>query len=152
LPLLCEEICLREEYGQREAEAAVLDRFTDWRGPVERLLIEHRRRREGRAGPGFPSTGETWADFYLLTELGRGAVGRVFLATQPALANRAVVLKVSTPDAREHLSLARLQHTHIVPLYAVHDDAPRNLRALCMPYFGGATLGHILEALRDKPV
>src|SRR5205807_7157197 len=31
----------------------------------------------------------------------------------------------------------------------VHDDPARNLRALCMPYFGGTTLARVLEALRD---
>lgn len=152
LSLVCEEICLREEYGLKDGEATVLERFLTLRTQVEQAMIAHRRQREDRAGPGFPSAGETWAECYLLTELGRGAMGRVFLATQTALANRPVVLKISTRDAREHLSLARLQHTHIVPLYAVHDDAPRHLRALCMPYFGGTTLGQILEALRPKPV
>lgn len=151
LPLVCEEVCLREEYGQAEAEHTVLNRFPSWRARVEHLLIDHRRRRGTRSGPGFPTAGESWADFHLLAELGRGVMGRVFLATQTALANRPVVLKVGTRDAREHLSLARLQHTHIVPLYTVHDDPARNLRALCMPYFGGASLGQVMEAVRPKP-
>src|SRR5262249_32682236 len=29
-----------------------------------------------------------------------------------------------------------------------HDDDKRHLRGLCMPYFGGATLGQILDKLR----
>ncbi len=151
LPLVCEELCLREEFGQREADTELPERFRPWRAEVERMLVRHRRDRADQEGPGFPAAGEAWSDFQLVAELGRGAMGRVFLATQPALANRPVVLKVSTRDAREHLSLARLQHTHIVPLYAVHDDAGRNLRALCMPYFGGTSLDEILETLRTKP-
>src|SRR5205814_3377830 len=85
------------------------------------------------------------------TELGRGALGRVFLASQLSLGDRPVVLKLTPGEAREHLSLARLQHTHIVPLYSVHDHPDRGLRALCMPYFGGATLAQLLEALRPQP-
>src|SRR5207244_12851253 len=90
-------------------------------------------------------------DFLLLAELGRGVHGRVFLASQPSLADRPVVLKLTPCDASEHLSLARLQHTHIVPLYCVQDHPARGLRALCMPYFGGATLAPLLTALRPNP-
>src|SRR5262249_2760392 len=40
----------------------------------------------------------------------------------------------------------------IVPLYAVQDFPERNLRLLCMPYLGGATLHRLLEALRTVPL
>jgi tetratricopeptide (TPR) repeat protein len=99
----------------------------------------------------FPEAGETLAGLRLLREIGRGAKGRVFLATQPELADRPLVLKVTPCDGQEHLSLARLQHTNIVPLYWARDFADRNLRALCMPYLGGVTLGQILAALRARP-
>src|SRR5262249_42878248 len=36
----------------------------------------------------------------------------------------------------------------IVPLYSVQDDAGRQLRALCMPYFGGASLAQLLDLLQ----
>src|SRR5207237_614982 len=52
---------------------------------------------------------------------------------------------------REHLALARLQHTHIVPLYFVRDFPGRDLRALGMPYLGGATLAQLLTTLADTP-
>src|SRR5439155_24824652 len=99
----------------------------------------------------FPAAGETLGDFLLLAELGRGAQGPVFLASQLSLGDRPVVLKLTPCDASEHLSLARLQHTHIVPLYSVQDHPARGLRALCMPYFGGATLARLFEALRPVP-
>ena len=105
-----------------------------------------------RALPRFPEAGQTLGDFRLLAEIGRGAVGRVFLALQPSLADRPVVLKLTRCDSQEYLSLARLQHTHIVPLHAVQDDPTRNLRLLCMPYFGGASLARVLEVLKDQPV
>src|SRR5262249_46330432 len=100
----------------------------------------------------FPQVGDTLGEFTLLAELGRGAQGRVFLAKQPALADRPVVLKLIPLLAREHLSLARLQRTHIVPLYSVQDFPDRLLRALCLPYFGGATLAALLDVLGNRPV
>jgi serine/threonine protein kinase len=102
--------------------------------------------------PIFPEVGESLGDFRLVAEIGRGGQGCVFLATQPALADRPVVLKITPCDGREHLSLARLQHTHIVPLYGVEDEPVRNLRLLCMPYFGSATLKHVLDGLRAVPL
>src|SRR5207245_2260283 len=75
---------------------------------------------------------------------------RVFVATQFSLSARPVVLKFIPREAAEHLSLARLQHTHIVPLYSVHDYPDYGLQALCLPYFGGATLFQVLEAIQGQ--
>src|SRR5262249_16327767 len=94
--------------------------------------------------------GESVGDFRLLAQLGHGANGRVFLATQASLADRRIVVKLTAAEGQEHLSLARLQHTHIVPLYAVYDDTQRGLRALCMPYFGGGAFDRILDVLRSR--
>jgi hypothetical protein len=41
-----------------------------------------------------------------------------------------------------------MQHTHIVPIYSVHKDAGAGVRAVCMPYFGGASLSAVLKSLR----
>ncbi len=107
----------------------------------------------GPAGlPNFPDVGESLGDFLLEAEIGRGSRGRCFLATQPTLSNRQVVLKIADDDEVEHLSLARLQHTHIMPLYSEHKFAGRGIRALCMPCLGGATLARVLVALSDVPV
>ena len=46
-------------------------------------------------------------------------------------------------------TLARLQHTNIVPLFSVHPVGP--LVALCMPYFPGPTLAAVLHELRKEP-
>src|SRR5262249_13138671 len=130
---------------------AVLRRFPQWAGPLRVLLDCHRALEEGRAGPTFPAADERLGDFALVAELGRGSQGRVFLATQAALAGRPVVLKLTPLTSGEPLTPARLQHTHVVPLYSLHDFPERQLRALCMPYFGGATLADLLAALRRLP-
>lgn len=93
----------------------------------------------------FPGPGEMVGGFRLVSELGRGAFARVFLAEQPDLADRPVALKVSQPLGDEPQALARLQHTHIVPIYSVQDDPATGLRLLCMPYLGGANLAQVLE-------
>jgi serine/threonine protein kinase len=98
-----------------------------------------------------PRVGDELAGFRLLAELGRGAEGTVYLATQTELADRPVVLKVAPLQGGEHRSLARLQHTHIVPILSSQDLPERGLRVLCLPYMGGTTLEHLLNELADRP-
>src|SRR6185312_4189159 len=90
--------------------------------------------------------GEGIGGFRLVSELGRGAFGRVYLAEEAGLGNRPVALKVSRPEGHEPRPLARLQHTHIVPIHSVVDDPESGLRLMCMPYFGGANLAQVLDA------
>ncbi len=149
--LIYEELSLRQEYGPEVPVEQVLRRFPQWRPQLEVLFACQRILAPRRAAPRFPEAGESLGDFLLLAELGWGAQSRVFLASQHSLGDRPVVLKLSPCEAREHLSLARLQHTHIVPLYSFQDHPGRGLRALCMPYFGGATLAQLLEAMRSRP-
>ena len=66
----------------------------------------------------FPEAGQTIAGFRLVEELGRGAFARVFLAEERQLADRPVALKVARTGSREPQTLARLQHTHIVPVHS----------------------------------
>lgn len=146
LEIIYEEMCQRQ-HAETTDEPRWFQRFPAWQPELQTLLACHRLL-DGVAEPRFPEVGETFGEFLLLAELGRGLHGRVYLARQPALADRPVVLKVTPLVGQEHLSLARLQHTHIVPLYGAHDDLSLGLRALCMPYFGGATLAQVLERLR----
>jgi serine/threonine protein kinase/Tfp pilus assembly protein PilF len=101
-----------------------------------------------------PEVGDTLFGFHLRYPLGRGAFARVFLAEQSDLAGRPVVLKVSAIEGSEPQTLAQLQHTNIVPIHSVHEDDLAGLRAVCMPYFGGASLSRILQqvwAQRSAP-
>ncbi len=97
-----------------------------------------------------PDVGAELFGFRLRGELGRGAFARVYLAEQGDLADRPVVLKVSEATGDEARTLAQLQHTNIVPIYSVHEDAAAGLRAVCMPYFGGASLSQVLLRLRER--
>jgi serine/threonine protein kinase/Flp pilus assembly protein TadD len=150
--LVYEEVCLRQECGPEVAADELARRFPQWADELAVLLDCHRLMQTRLSPPAFPGVGESLGDFRIVAELGRGSHGRVFLASQPALADRPVVLKVTPSRAREHLSLARLQHTHIIPLHAVYEFPARNLRALCMPFLGGATLASVLGLMGDQPM
>jgi hypothetical protein len=150
--LIYEEICLCQEAGEEVSADEITRRFPQWQAELRALLECHDVLQSSTATPPLPAVGETLADFRLLKELGRGAQGRVFLAAQTGLADRLVVVKVTLQAGQEHLSLARLQHTHIVPLYAVQDLPERKLRLLCMPYMAGTTLARLLEAMRGVPL
>ncbi len=145
--LVYEEWCLREELGERLDSQTFYQRFPQWREPLQVVLNCHRMFDVGMA-PSFPEAPGEFGEFFLLHEIDRGAAGRVFLATQPELSDRPLVVKLTVRQGDEHLSLARLQHSHIVPLYLVQDFADRNLRALCMPYLGGLSWARALERLK----
>lgn len=149
--VIYEEICLREGLGQGPVSAEILDRFPQWRAELKMLLACHGVARPRPDLPPLPRVGESLGDFRLRAVLGRGRRGCVFLATQGTLADRPVVLKITRRGGGEHLSLARLQHPHVMPLYAVHDFPDRDLRALCMPYLGGLTLDRALDRLAGRP-
>lgn len=150
--LIYEEACLRREAGQDVTTADVIGRHPRWAGELRALFECDRLIRSPRGSTEFPEAGDTLGPFLLLAELGRGAAGRTFLASDPALADRPVVVKVIPDDQDEHLALARLRHTHIVPLFSEHTFADRGLRGLCMPYLGGTSLSQILDDLTDVPI
>src|SRR5688572_20116629 len=66
------------------------------------------------------SPGDRFAGFHLRRELGRGAVGRVFLASQAGDARAKYVLKISPSLLGESRCLARISHPNIVPVLSVH--------------------------------
>src|SRR5262245_7198033 len=105
-------------------------------------------RRLAEAETILPEAGGELCGFRLLMELGRGAFARVFLAQQGDLASRLVVLKVSPSTDDEPQTLAQLQHTNVVPIYSVHRAG--KLQAVCMPFFGAATLATVLRDLRSR--
>ena len=157
LGLIYEELCLCEGAGESVELADLVRRFPQWEHRLGRLLDCRNLLNLGPELPSFPEPGDTLGQFQLVTELGQGKHGKVFLATEPKLAHRALVLKVTAASGFEHLSLARLQHTYIVPLYFVEDEFVGDeiwggLRVLGMPFFGGASLERFLSRIQDKPL
>ncbi|HVX14252.1 MAG TPA: serine/threonine-protein kinase [Pirellulales bacterium] len=151
LRLISEELCLRHEAGEEIDLQDFLARFPQRRTELE-LLLACDELFETQLPPDFPQAGDQCGEFLLVREIGRGSQGRVFLATQPALCDRPVIVKLTALNVAEHLSLARLQHTGIVPLYLAQDLVERRLRLLCMPFLGGASLATVSEAMKSVPV
>ena len=159
--LIYEEFCLREEEDLDDPPdpGAYLDLYPEVASALRRVLDIHGLVGSGTAtclhtqGPPavpFPAAGETIAGFQLVEELGRGAFARVFLARERQLADRPVALKVARAGSREPQTLARLQHTHIVPVHSYRTDPATGLHLLCMPYFGRVTLAQVLEDSRVR--
>lgn len=147
--LIYREWTLRREAGEPVSVKDLQERFPRWQNELQFVLSASSD--QAKSLQTLPDLGQIFAGFRLLAELGHGAQGRVFLASELSLGERLVVLKVSICDGREHLSLARLQHTHIVPLYGMRDFPEHNLRALVMPYMGAVTLAEILDGLQGRP-
>lgn len=110
-------------------------------------------------------------DFVLVSKLGEGSFGQVFLARQVSL-GREVALKVSRPpqseregsstsgettdtsptDARarnEGQLLAGLEHDHIVKVYSEFTDKESGTCGLCLQYVPGADLGAIIRRVHE---
>ncbi|WP_169974726.1 protein kinase domain-containing protein [Tautonia rosea] len=168
--LLYEEFCLLEETGSSPDPADYERRFPELASALRRVFDIHALI-GGSASPmvsstrsnfnpsqsprsteaadadsvAFPEAGETIGGFRLAEELGRGSFARVYLAHERLLADRPVALKVATTGSREPQTLARLQHTHIVPVHSYRVDPVTGLHLLCMPFFGRTTLADVLN-------
>ncbi|MBV9123216.1 MAG: protein kinase, partial [Planctomycetes bacterium] len=152
--LLFEDYRRRLEQKEEPSLQDYEQRFPEQKNSLAELIGKQDLLRSLGAGSGsdglllgLPEVGDRLFDFSLRQELGRGAFARVFLAEQAGLADRPVVLKVSAIEGTEPQTLAQLQHTHVVPIHSVHEDPRAGLRAVCMPYFGGASLSAVLRAL-----
>ena len=95
-----------------------------------------------------PAVGENWNQFKLLEPLGKGGMGRVFLAEDTAL-NRKVALKFlpesleQDPEARKRFlteakSVAALDHPYICKIYEIGEVNGRAF--IAMEYIEGVTL------------
>jgi serine/threonine protein kinase len=93
----------------------------------------------------YPQPGESWLGFRLLSVLGKGAFACVYLAEEPEVGGRLVVLKISKESFAEAQTLGRLEHRNIVPVHSAWKDPARGLSAFCMPFLGRATLGDVQE-------
>ena len=150
--LIYESHCLQRLRGMEEPTELIEARFPKWKSKLEVVFAADRVLSQVPEPIEFPEPGERYKDFELHRELGRGAKGRVFLATQPSLSDRPVVLKIAPSFGDEHLSLARLQHSAIVPLLFCQDDSERGIRTLCMPYLGGCTLDQAMKSMAGKEI
>ncbi|MFL5241082.1 MAG: protein kinase domain-containing protein [Gemmataceae bacterium] len=153
IDLAYEEYCEQCEAGTPPDPDAFCERYPGLQNSLHRLLEAHQFLQENsqllaeETAPAWPAPGDTFLGFELIRELGRGAFARVFLANEPALGSRRVVVKVALRGAAEAETLGRLRHPHIVPVHSVHQDPRTGLTAVCMPYLGSATLTRLLDCV-----
>jgi serine/threonine protein kinase/Tfp pilus assembly protein PilF len=151
LDLAYEEYCLRREAGESPDADEFCRRFPAFKSSLRQLIETHRllTASVSLAAEGLPASwpqaGESFMGFSLERELGRGTFARVFLATEPALGDRPVAVKISFEETAEAKTLGRLRHANIVPVHSVQKDHHLGAIAVCMPYLGSATLCDVID-------
>lgn len=152
LALAYEEYCQRTSQGEELDADAYCAQFSGIRSSLYRRLEVHDLFDTDSAtldellGDAWPEPGDEICGYRLVSELGRGAIGRVFLAEERALANRRVVVKLTKAGCGEAETLSRLKHPHVVPIYSVHQDSLQGFTAVVMPYISRWTLQDLLDA------
>ncbi len=151
LDLAYEEYCLRREAGETVVLDTFCERFPTVCQPLRMLLAAHECTEEDGILTDdwderlWPTQDSSFLGFRVRKELGRGTFARVYLATEAALGDRLVVIKVALWGAGEAETLGRLAHRNIVPVFSVQEDPGSHLTAVCMPYLGRSTLLHVLD-------
>lgn len=155
MDLIYEEYCLRHDSGEALAPSTFCQKFPTYRQSLQRMLDVHQfmdAHPEGAEEKAWlwPEPGETVLGFQILQKLGEGAIAKVYLAQQPDLGQRRVVVKISRNGATEAKLLGKLEHPGIVPIHSVHQDPPSGLTCICMPFLGTATLVDLLDLAFSK--
>jgi len=158
LDLAHEEFCRRIDSGESLDTDEFCRQFPSFQSSlcmlieVNRLLDQDPRRQSVSDPSDWPKPGESFLGYSLIAEIGRGSFARVFVASEPALGGRAVVLKVAPHGGGEAELAGKLQHPNIVPIHSIKEDPKTGLTAICMPYLGRATLCDVLDrAFADGP-
>jgi WD40 repeat protein/serine/threonine protein kinase len=152
--------------GKRPARQDFLSRHPAIAGPLGKCLdglefVNHAASEMSQSGVARPDANEVQpagplGDYQIVRELGRGGMGVVYEAVQISLGRR-VALKVlpfaAALDTKqlqrfknEAQAAAHLQHTHIVPVYAV--GCERGVHFYAMQFIDGHTLAVVIRELR----
>lgn len=153
LALAFDEFISRSNSGETLIPSTFCEHFPALRRSLLRMINlhswVHQKPKLARAidGAMWPQTGAPFLSFKVIEEIGRGAFARVYLARQPDLGDRYVVLKVALGGGSEAKMMGRMSHPNIVPVYSVVRDDTTELFVMCMPYLGEATLSDVLDGV-----
>jgi tRNA A-37 threonylcarbamoyl transferase component Bud32 len=150
--LIYHEFSLRQELGESPDWQQQLRQYPEHAAFLERLRQADRLVEQTLAAPApAQRPADTFADYDLLEEVGRGGMGVVYKARHKRL-DRIVALKVLRPDGsgeerkrfdREAQAVARLQHPNIVQVYEVGETAEEPFVSL--EFVDGQSLAHRLH-------
>ncbi len=153
--LIHEESLLRRRCLDESIDlSACVARFPAQEDGIRRLFQLHPSRSEESSATRIAETyqpGDRIGDFYLMSILGTGSFGSVFLARQESM-QRLVALKVSGDTGTEAQTLAQLDHPSIVRVYDQVRLEDEQLRLLYMQFVSGGTLQSVVKAARQTPV
>ena len=145
-----DEYCGLLEKGEAVDVTAFCERHADYRSELYRRIEVHQFLDDNPDTLDYlepipwPQVGDDFGDCQLIEELGRGGVGRVYLAQEKELP-RCVVLKLAAVNTGEAERICRLDHDNIVPIYYVRRDEETGLTAICMPFESRYTLVDVLD-------
>lgn len=117
---------------------------------VQQYLEEHPELIQDESEFPWPEEGDRLDGYYVLEELGRGAMARVYLCRQEALAGRLVVVKLGFGiDPHEAALLGQLSHPYIVPVHTAQEITETGASLICMPFLGRSTLADLIALARN---
>ncbi len=151
--LIYEEYHVRRQCGDAVGPDEYVRRFPAQAAAICRLLGDHAAESTSLfAGDVVQPKefGDSIDDFDLITKLGKGAFGSVFLARQRSL-QRLVALKITATRSFEAQTLAQLDHPHIVRVHDERNLPERGLRLLYMQYVAGTSLDQLVAAAQERP-
>jgi serine/threonine protein kinase len=158
--LVAAEWEMRSSAGEEPRQSDYIARFPQLQDLLAELELTDFRNRES-AGQLLPApslqVGEEFCGYRILRELGRGAMGTVFLAEVPVIGHQ-VALKVLATDLqqshtavtrfeREAKLLSKLEHPSLVPLYSYGEF--NGLRYLVMKAINGVSLSRAIAGMES---
>lgn len=150
--LLYEEFHIRQRVGEEITPEEYAERFPDQQQELQNLLGVNGQQQSlsmrSSATPDHIEPGQTVDDFDLLTLLGKGAYGSVFLARQRSM-QRLVALKVTVTQDDEPQTLAQMDHPNIVRVFDERVLPDQNLRLMYMQHIPGGTLRDALDHFKN---
>ncbi|MEU1549145.1 protein kinase [Nocardia sp. NPDC005745] len=152
--LLCEEFLARRELGSLPLEDFLAE-YPEFAGAIRERLADfaddagtNAESSEAVAALADLAPGLRIDDFDLITDLGAGLLGRVFLARQRSM-QRLVAVRFSAGRAAAPRTMAQLDHAHIVRVFdqrVLSADAARTLTVAGAPANGGHAIAGTADA------
>jgi len=151
LDLVYEEYCRRKEAGEDIRQKSFVQNFPDYEHSLLQVLqvhhyLENSDTDSEKKKTVWPAPGESFGDYQILEQIGRGSFAHVFLAEQISVDRRRVVLKITRNALDEVKTLGHLKHPRIVEIYTVASDED-GFTAICMPLISQVTLFDLLVDL-----